>query len=1279
MRSNRIVRVAAAALLLVAGTMIAAASADARPAPGRPAARRGFNLLASAELPMDVNRIFCGINNLGEVCVALAGSPVAGGGIWPKGTPDQYIFNSGLQVAGIIPANAGFAWANDTVGAYFMDPRGTQAQGSGLTPVYNSLDPADVANWPNGAMVRDAALYSPVLLGRKVVSQQDIWVRSWDGNASLLSGRTHPMGVAVDIRGMGWNYPSGNEDILYFIYTFYNVTASDPTKYSSLDPAIQAEIAAVGQQFQDEVKSKLNVTIPAAGYRFDSLYAAFFEDPDVGDAGSNYSTAILPFNLGIAYKADFLEPNWQFPPDIFGNPFAAAPGFTGVKYLKSPIDPATGQEVGLTMFSNTVNLATGFPDPVGVVQLWRYLSGNVSPARGDNPCSVQNPKVRKLCFLYQTATDTRFYQASGPFSLDPGKSATIVVAYVHGAPVAKWLAGRIGDPTLNPPGTPPSGDTIFARPASVRFIDSIAGWVSAADGNGNSIIEENEITVVQRSLLDKAKVAQAVFGKQFLLTAAPEAPPFYLVPGDNQVTVVWSKSPTETTGDPYFAVASDPSDPALYDPNFRKFDVEGYRVYRGRTTGALELVAQYDYAGTAFTDVTGNFDYGNRCAPELGLDTLPGCPVDFSAGETNDLDIVSPFVQVQNGGRVLLADTTVATLKSDTAVTGGASGYPPLENTGVPFAFVDKGVRNSFTYYYAVTAFDINSVKATGLGFTSLESSRVTKSVTPRAAAPNQVVASLSVTLQGDSGVILDPTTPWSIDATTGKFSGSPPPTDMLQGTFAPLVPALLPALNLSAKIDSVVPRYYTDFDCGDAINAFGACFEVFGKFTKDGTATAFKKLANIPVWSAFGEPTSFTVSLGAVPVAADAAAAARYGIPSGFSSFNATVTAGTYQSIGLSSFEGQAARRQGTGGIPSLGGNASNPYSPGGSRWFDGSSESTDHPANGIRVGHLAGTDTVWAPIHHVKPPVSGSALANSGTVQFFGYCVANLAREADVQFTWGSGGTISSVRDVTHHVAVPFSEAVRSSYGFMGDFDGDGVISWLDFFYPEGIASCGYDNVGIPDPIPSPLPKLSQNPVVMAVSTSTSGAPAATGTGFGLYVNGERYIVQLTGGAAPASGTKWTLRTYAGYVRASNASTATPSGYTYLARPRPALIPGAQVVFKVAAPTALAEETDSTIALVHTVPDPYYVTTSLEASTNTKILKFVNLPPKAIIRIYSVSGVLVKVIEHNDVSFGGEQTWDLRSRTNQFVASGVYFYHVESASGKTKIGRLTVVNFAQ
>src|SRR5689334_5647570 len=94
--------VAAAAVLMVA---VGVSPASAKPAPRRPTKRSGQNLFALTFGVMNVNRQFCGINNIGEVCVDPTNSPVVGGGFWPKGTPDQYIFNSGLQLAGTIPSS----------------------------------------------------------------------------------------------------------------------------------------------------------------------------------------------------------------------------------------------------------------------------------------------------------------------------------------------------------------------------------------------------------------------------------------------------------------------------------------------------------------------------------------------------------------------------------------------------------------------------------------------------------------------------------------------------------------------------------------------------------------------------------------------------------------------------------------------------------------------------------------------------------------------------------------------------------------------------------------------------------------------------------------------------------------------------------------------------------------------------------------------------------------------------------------------------------------------
>ena len=68
------------------------------------------------------------------------------------------------------------------------------------------------------------------------------------------------------------------------------------------------------------------------------------------------------------------------------------------------------------------------------------------------------------------------------------------------------------------------------------------------------------------------------------------------------------------------------------------------------------------------------------------------------------------------------------------------------------------------------------------------------------------------------------------------------------------------------------------------------------------------------------------------------------------------------------------------------------------------------------------------------------------NGTNQFWGYGFAGLSREADVVFTWGSGGKMESVMDITHNVAVPFNTQAAASWGFVTDADGSGFVDWLD-----------------------------------------------------------------------------------------------------------------------------------------------------------------------------------------------------------------------------------------
>ncbi|HEX6616976.1 MAG TPA: hypothetical protein VF046_11790, partial [Gemmatimonadales bacterium] len=231
MRSRTVLLAALCSLgLAVMAPAASAAAVPAKPKPGVPG-KRGFRLFARTLGAMTINRIYCGLNSDGEVCVDSTNSSTIGGGFWPKGTPDQYVFNSGLQIAGVVGPDGG-PWAGDTTGAFFFDPKGTTQHGEEVEPIYNTSNPDDAAfigdttstdpvaiaaRVPNGDPQGD--LFFPLLRGRTAASQGDVWWLSWDGNPAFAAGRPHPLGILVEQRGMGWNFPSGNQDILYYIYT----------------------------------------------------------------------------------------------------------------------------------------------------------------------------------------------------------------------------------------------------------------------------------------------------------------------------------------------------------------------------------------------------------------------------------------------------------------------------------------------------------------------------------------------------------------------------------------------------------------------------------------------------------------------------------------------------------------------------------------------------------------------------------------------------------------------------------------------------------------------------------------------------------------------------------------------------------------------------------------------------------------------------------------------------------------------------------------------------
>ncbi len=1039
---------------------------------------------------------------------------------------------------------------------------------------------------------------------------------------------------------------------------------------------------------------------------------------DIGStATTNYSSANIPFGLGYTYEHTFGPPdNWTFDPAIFGPPFFAGTGFAGVKYLRSPRD-SLGRELGISVFGAFASFAGAPQDPGSSLQLFRYLSGSPNPAVGDPACNAGDPQVTHICFLNRSPpSDMRFFQATGPLALSPGGFESIVVAYIFAAPVqaANCPAGcdvAPGDPTiLGDPGQMAAG---------VNPIDSLTGYRGFSDPNGDGRVEQSEFQVVPGSLLGKALVAQALFDNGFLLSStAPDTPDFFLIPGPNQVAVLWTPSATETTGDASFGLVNQPTLPGgtpnvQYDPNYRQFDVEGYRVYRGRvdTPSELHLIAQFDYANTVMADWRGQVNPGPGCAPELGINTVTvaegdttfGCRVPFdplvpgvapSVSDTHPL--VGPVVQVKLApeGRQALATGTAIILHSDTAGTGKAfgclasaganGGQCPLRDSGVPFALVDRGVRNDLRYFYAVTAFDINSLQS---GPASLESSRRTKAVTPTSAASNfESSATVAVALLGRGTTLDTAAADPVLDPTTGRFDRPFPPAGGFELELAELVQTVLPSSgSASVRLDSL--QLGSAYESGAGEPGTPALYFLTAS---TGSSTSRLQLQVLQdQTTALGRNSTYLEA-----VSVEAATAERFGGREGFrltGRLDLELPGNYYTSAW-----GRGCQN-GAGGFTAAGTTGCE-YN--GGRWFDGPSPERNETEADPQAAHPPGS-TAPGPMVGLN---NAGALTGVATIQMplayvtaeAGYRViegvlGGAQRAADFNLFWGPDGRIDSVVDVTHNVAVPFdSLQLAGSWGVLnqaattaaGAFDSrPDVLTSMDFTCVEPLRSFAAVQGAYPCTAPGYTLSRTALPGPMAIwdQTATNAQTAAVrpGVGFALYLAGTITNVELTAGL-PGAGSVWSLRTYVGAISGGRGAAGNRGPYTFTPASRPLTAVGVEVRLQYQAVNRVVAATKNDLSRVHTVPDPYYVTNAFERTTEGKVIQFVNLPADCLIRIYSSSGILVALLEHHSSMFGGSERWNVLNRNNQVVASGVYFYHIEAGDAR-RVGRFVVVNFAR
>ena len=735
-------------------------------------------------ITVDRNRMILILVDTGDIA---SGSSVGGGGFW-RTTTDQYIFSSGPNVGAVIPDGQIVFYK----GGPFTETGtgGPVFSGQGLDDFFVSTDPADVGNFPEVCTVDQFRQEQfPSLgsfAGEPFPGFADITVCTASNDITIgTCGTCGGLRVGVEIVEVAFQFSvPAVQDFTFFALRIFNRT-----------------------EFLNAGNSPLQ---PAGPYDLSDVSVAYAIDPDLGEAGDDQIAFFPDVQTMTWWDSDFSEPQFQNPT-----------GIGGVTYLKTPVDPATGEEVGLAEFTVFTN-GNPRPDPLDKETWYALMLGD--------PAEV---------VLEVDPRDIRGMASSALFPLPAGEFveiyAAIFFADISGSPPAQLLA---------------------------EAYKNLATGELVPDANDDPIFDN--FRLVQQT-------AQATFDAGFVVPTAPPKPGVTLVPGDGQVTIVWDGTPVANIN-PFAKVARDPfsrlgdgtpdpdaggqgiilaADDEIFDPSR---DVGGLSGFV--TAGTAGLTGQ-EVTNAAFNldFVIQDFQGFNvyRSFTGIGDDAELIAQFDAADGIAAGLFCTSAqavFDVADDGAFV----TTVCT-QTTTLNIGG--------DTGLGFAVIDRGgnfpdpasgpgLLNGIPISYAVTAFAVNPGQSpvtlpTQEAFDVLNSGPSPAaplvlesglapllSATPRSNASSFIDAEIGdlTIVDGDLNPLVGFEADMPIDD-NGVLTGPIPPSGTFNGTVNIINPAAIPpdfdAFITIDRVDTVFNfvggggNYEDDF-CGCG---FGAGFDM--------------------------------------------------------------------------------------------------------------------------------------------------------------------------------------------------------------------------------------------------------------------------------------------------------------------------------------------------------------------------------------------------------------------------------------------------------------------
>jgi hypothetical protein len=114
----------------------------------------------------------------------------------------------------------------------------------------------------------------------------------------------------------------------------------------------------------------------------------------------------------------------------------------------------------------------------------------------------------------------------------------------------------------------------------------------------------------------------------------------------------------------------------------------------------------------------------------------------------------------------------------------------------------------------------------------------------------------------------------------------------------------------------------------------------------------------------------------------------------------------------------------------------------------------------------------------------------------------------------------------------------------------------------------------------------------------------------------------------------------------------------------------------YEISTANYLASRSTYNLDDVNVVPNPYYLRAMWDTNEFNRWVNFTHLPSRCTIRIFTISGLLIRTLEHDVADDEGTERCDLLTDENAHCTSGLYVYQVEDAqTGDTKVGKFAIV----